>query len=183
MPRIRISAAKNHLRAHSYANGCGNHLSPITGVNSKFNKNVVGGLTSGNLSKIAGEGQLVNNTVQDTTQASLRLEEQMSGEQIVLPGKQRKNYARGISHQVNEDKKQSALRQLSELAPSAHHRFDKDQVHLRYMYRQLHPGEAAKTRNKRAAHSGFESASQGSLNGGDYRVEIPVIDRSSVVVQ
>lgn len=33
------------------------------------------------------------------------------------------------------------LRNLTAIAPSAHHRFDKDSVHLRSMYRQLHQNQ------------------------------------------
>ena len=34
---------------------------------------------------------------------------------------------------------------MSEIAPSAHHRFDKDSVHLRTTYRKLYPGEGPRT--------------------------------------
>lgn len=45
----------------------------------------------------------------------------------------------------------SQLRHLSEIAPSAHHRFDKESVHLRTMYRKLYPSEGPKT-NRNAAN-------------------------------
>lgn len=34
---------------------------------------------------------------------------------------------------------QMQLRNLTAIAPTVHHRFDKESVHLRSMYRQLHP--------------------------------------------
>ena len=43
------------------------------------------------------------------------------------------------------DKNGSQLRHLTAIAPSAHHRFDKESVHLRSMYRKLYPSEGPKT--------------------------------------
>ena len=54
----------------------------------------------------------------------------------------RKQFARGISVQAG-DRNNSQLKHMSEIAPSAHHRFDKESVHLRLMYRKLYPNEAS----------------------------------------
>ena len=55
----------------------------------------------------------------------------------------------------------SQLRHLSEIAPSAHHRFDKESVHLRTMYRKLYPSEGPKT-NRSPKALITETASQDS---------------------
>ena len=59
------------------------------------------------------------------------------------------------------DKAGSQLRHLSEIAPSAHHRFDKESVHLRTMYRKLYPSEGPKT-NRNAKMLINDTASQDS---------------------
>jgi len=73
MPRIRISAAKSHLRANTLG-GSSNNLSPINANKIK----VVGGLTSGNLSKIPDNNDNIGGGIQGF---NTRLEEHMkSGE-------------------------------------------------------------------------------------------------------
>lgn len=46
---------------------------------------------------------------------------------------------------------------MSEIAPSAHHRFDKDSVHLRTTYRKLYPGEGPRTNRTLLAGNGTAS--------------------------
>ena len=85
--------------------------------------------------------------------------------------RERKNFARGIQLENDKKKDGSKLRHLQELAPSAHHRFDKEQVHLRYMYRQLHPSEMMNSRNSTGgAGAQYELLKQGStaMIGADY---------------
>ena len=54
----------------------------------------------------------------------------------------RKQFARGISVKDGDTRNNSQLKHMSQIAPSAHYRFDKDNVHLRQMYRKLYPSEA-----------------------------------------
>ena len=63
-----------------------------------------------------------------------------SGEQPVK--KERRTFARGISIASGDKARQSQLRNLTAVAPTASHRFNKDSVHLRSMYRQLNKNEA-----------------------------------------
>ena len=61
------------------------------------------------------------------------------------PKKIRKQFARGISLQAG-DRNGSQLKHMTQIAPSAHHRFDKESVHLRTMYRKLYPNEGSSSK-------------------------------------
>lgn len=49
--------------------------------------------------------------------------------------KERRTFARSILLQPGNLEQLSQIRKLNALAPSAHHRFNKESVHLRNMYR------------------------------------------------
>ena len=130
---------------------------------------MLGGLTPGNLSKIGGAdmgASRVASAIENNQfgSGSNRVSQEDLGSQASPATKQRKNFAKSI--QPNSiDKNATQLRHLTEIAPSAHHRFDKESVHLRTLYRKLYPSEAPKTnRNKSTsicygAATGYETAS------------------------
>ena len=140
MPRIRISAAKNQLTSNTFIGATKRNFFG----NGKDAENLLSGLTPGNLSKIsaADKDSRVASAIQDHKNLSLANAHlsQDSDKESPPPRKERRNFARGISLQIGDRTQNSQLRNLSAIAPSAHHRFDKESVHLRSMYRQLYPG-------------------------------------------
>jgi hypothetical protein len=93
-----------------------------------------------------------------------------------LSPKRRRNFARGITQQ---DKSGSTgIKNLSSIAPSAHHRFDRENVHLRTMFRKLYPSVPG----PHTTQSGLvrEQGSSESLVNGDIsrfddrKVAVPV---------
>ena len=109
---------------------------------------MVGGLTKGNLSKIASPPLSKTIDNQAAPNGGPSSPDELASNEGEPQVKTRKRYARGISLQIGhggEKQQPSQLRHLAAIAPSAHHRFDKDSVHLRSMYRQLYPGETPLT--------------------------------------
>ena len=107
---------------------------------------MISGLTPGNLSKIsaADKDSRINSAVPEGMALNLVAQQysQDGSEQQDEPlRKERRTFARGINLSTTDKSQQNVLRNLHAIAPSAHHRFDKDSVHLRSMYRQLHHTE------------------------------------------
>jgi len=80
-----------------------------------------------------------------------------------LSPKKRRNFARGISVQ---DKANLGIKHMAAIAPSAHHRFDRENVHLRTMFRKLYPNVP---NSSYMTHSGLvkDLGSTESLANGD----------------
>lgn len=117
---------------------------------------MLGGLTPGNLSKIGGDNgaNRVASAIEGVQLASNRISQEEIGSESSPATKQRKNFAKSIQLNMN-DKAGSQLRHLTEIAPSAHHRFDKESVHLRTMYRKLYPSEGPKTNRNQKVTSQY----------------------------
>ena len=128
MPRIRISAAKNAKRNDMFI---GMSRRNIIGSGKDGDK-MIGGLTPGNLQKIQ-IGTIGNTGFESAIQTKQHSPMDGDDSSDMPPKKIRKQFARGIS--LEGDRNASQLKHISEIAPSAHHRFDKESVHLRSMYR------------------------------------------------
>lgn len=170
MPRIRISAAKSQQRTNTFIGATRRNFFP----SGKEAQQMIGGLTPGNLSKINASdgGSRVASAIQGIAARSHRNSTDDMGSDSSPPAKVRKNFARGISMIDGDKSGANNLRNLTALAPSAHHRFDKEQVHLRSMYRQLYPGDGSRT-TKASTHTvNFVDPlmSQESLKVGDYDI-------------
>ena len=120
MPRIRISAAKSYSQGPpGLASSAARIMFP-----SSTNSSMQGGLTSSNLAQAAGEAKFSGMPSLKGSPEVARKATQRSS--LMNPG--------GAS----------TVRFVAGEVPSVHHRFNKDSVHLRSMYRQLYPTRNSK---------------------------------------
>ena len=165
MPRIRISAAKSQNRQSTFIGSTNRNILPTGGEQV--------GLTAGNLSKMQGteESKTLDPAIRDAHVVNANMQSQDDISDSSPGPTQRRNFARGISLQVG-DKNGSQLRHLTAIALSAHHRFDKESVHLRSMYRKLYPSEGPKTNAVKILNTERSQDSFFMINGGnDYSPE------------